>query len=80
MEPASSIVKKLGGTSKVAEIVSRHPTRVSNWKRPRSVGGTGGQIPQSLHRTILRAAEQLGVPISAEDLLPYESNDLGGDQ
>jgi hypothetical protein len=45
MEPAASIVRALGGPSKVAEIVGVHRTRVSNWMRPREKGGTDGFIP-----------------------------------
>jgi DNA-binding transcriptional regulator YdaS (Cro superfamily) len=71
-EPATTIVEALGGPSKVAAIVGIHPTRVSNWKRARVAGGTGGRIPQNHHRAILRAAQEMGLEITAETLLPAE--------
>jgi hypothetical protein len=75
MEPASTIITKLGGPSKVAAIVGVHPTRVSNWKRPKSVGGTGGRIPQNHHRALLRAAQERGISeITADLLLPVEGD------
>jgi DNA-binding transcriptional regulator YdaS (Cro superfamily) len=72
LEPASSIIAKLGGPSKVAADVGVHPTRVSNWKRDRAKGGTGGTIPQAHHLAILRLAKERGVELSADDLLPRE--------
>jgi hypothetical protein len=76
MEPAAEIIKRLGGVSVVATITGVHRTRVSNWKRPRAVGGTGGRIPQSHHLAILRAAKDLGISdITAETLLPREPHE-----
>lgn len=69
MEPASTIITKLGGVGKVAEIVGVHRVRVSNWKRPKDVGGTGGRVPQSHHVALLTAAEKMGVELSASDFL-----------
>jgi hypothetical protein len=70
LEPASSIIAKLGGPSKVAAVVGVHPTRVSNWKRARASGGTGGTIPQTHHLAIIRLAKENGVDLGADDLLP----------
>lgn len=69
MEPAQTIIKRLGGPGKVAEIANVHRTRVSNWKRPKAFGGTGGLIPQSHHRTLLDFARSAGIELSAEDFL-----------
>lgn len=70
MEPAASIIDRLGGPTRVAEIVGVHRTRVSNWKRPRAVGGTDGRIPQSYHVTLLTFAQQNQIPLQASDFLP----------
>lgn len=70
MEPASTIVSKFGGPSKLASIVGVHRTRVSNWTRSKEAGGSGGRIPQAHHRAILTASRDLGLNITAEDLLP----------
>lgn len=73
LEPASSIIAALGGPSKVAAVVGVHPTRVSNWKRARASGGTGGTIPQAHHLAVLRLAKERGVEIGADDLLPRDA-------
>lgn len=70
MEPAGSIIDRLGGVTRVAEFVGVHRTRVSNWKRPREAGGTGGMIPQKYHLDLLAYAEREGISLSAGDFLP----------
>lgn len=70
MEPASTIISRLGGPNKVAEIVGVHRTRVSNWKRSKEDGGTGGLIPFKHVMPLLEAAKERGVELSADDFLP----------
>lgn len=70
MEPARSIIEKLGGPSAVARIAGVHRTRVSNWSRAKEVGGTGGTIPFKHVPALLSAAENIGVVLSADDFLP----------
>ena len=74
MEPASSIIKHLGGPSKVAEIAHVHRTRVSNWMRPKEKGGTGGRIPQAHIPILLAAARDRGLNITAEDMLDHSKS------
>ena len=79
MEPANRIIDALGGPSKVALIAGVHRTRVSNWKRPREAGGTGGRIPQSHIPILLRAALERGVALSADDFLPPATSSMRGE-
>jgi hypothetical protein len=73
MEPADSIISRLGGVGAVAKATGVHRTRVSNWKRPREKGGTGGVIPQKHHRTLLDYALSQDVVLRAEDFLYGEA-------
>ncbi|WP_082637649.1 hypothetical protein [Bradyrhizobium retamae] len=70
LEPAETIISRLGGPAVVASLVAVHRTRVSNWKRPKQKGGTGGLIPQQYHRRLLDHAAQNSIELSAEDFLP----------
>lgn len=72
MEPASTIIERLGGPTAVARKLGVHRVTVSKWKRSRKAGGTGGSIPQRHHRAILKAAKEANAPISADDLLAGE--------
>jgi hypothetical protein len=69
MEPAETIITKLGGPGVVAGVVKVHRTRVSNWKRRRESGGTDGLIPQRYHRQLLDYAAENSIDLSAEDFL-----------
>lgn len=45
MEPAKSIVARLGGPTHVAGLVGISPGGVSKWYTPLEHGGCGGLIP-----------------------------------
>lgn len=70
MNPAAAIIDKLGGPSKISKEVGVHRTRVSNWKRPRAAGGTGGMIPQRHIPALMSLAQREGVVLRAEDFFP----------
>jgi hypothetical protein len=70
MEPARTIIRKLGGDTKVAALASVHRVTVAKWKRPRASGGTGGTIPLAHIPNLLMAAKAVGVPLTAEDFIP----------
>lgn len=70
MEPAHSIISKLGGDTAVASIAGVHRTRVANWKRPKASGGTGGAIPFKHVPALIAAAAERGIQLDANDFLP----------
>lgn len=76
MEPARSIIKALGGVKATAAIVGVHRTRVSNWMRPRAVGGTNGAVPHWHIPKILEHARTHDVPLSETDFAPRTASDL----
>ena len=69
MEPAQTIIRKLGGPNAVAGIVEVHRTRVSSWQRSRDSGGTDGRIPQNHIPKLLAFARENGIDLSAADFL-----------
>jgi hypothetical protein len=70
MEPASQIIRKVGGAQKASEITGASIGAPYRWQYEKSKGGTGGLIPQRYHRTLLDYAEQNGIELSADDFLP----------
>lgn len=70
MEPAASIIARLGGVGAVSRITGRHRTRVSNWKRPKASGGTGGRIPAREIPVLLSAAAEMGIALTPADFFP----------
>lgn len=75
MQPAQSIVAKLGGPTKVARIVSVHRTRVHGWMQPRESGGTGGVIPIKHVPALLAFAIANGIDLGANDFIPLPPAD-----
>lgn len=73
MEPASTIIRKLGGEAVVAKVTKRASTAPYRWQYARENGGTGGNIPQRYHRTLLDYAKKNGIRLRAEDFLPAEA-------
>ena len=69
MEPAATIIKKLGGEARVADITGTALTAPYRWQREKSKGGTGGLIPQAHHRILLDYAHAHGFVLSAEEFL-----------
>lgn len=69
MEPAKTIIQKLGGEAVVSRITETAYTAPYRWQHPREKGGTGGVIPQRYHRTLLDYAQANDIPLSAEEFL-----------
>jgi hypothetical protein len=70
MEPAVTIIKKLGGAAAVAEIARTALSAPYRWQSPRHRGGTGGCIPQRHHRALLAFARKHGIALAADEFLP----------
>jgi hypothetical protein len=73
MEPAATIIHKLGGPTFVAAIVGVHRTRVSNWMRPREKGGTGGNIPHWHAAKLLAYAKANNIDLAPIDFVEHLS-------
>ncbi len=74
LEPARTIIGKLGGPEKVARITGRHVSRVYRWMYPTDRGGTGGIIPHGEARKMLAFAEDEGLPLAPSDFFQSPSS------
>lgn len=70
MEPAKSIIKKLGGPTIVAKEIGLSRVTVSRWGASKSKGGTNGFIPYSHVPKLLKFAREREVELSASDFIP----------
>lgn len=74
MEPAKTIISKLGGAAIVAQAAGVHRTRVYGWMREKQKGGTGGSIPLKAAMKLLPYAREKGIPLSSDDfMVPSEA-------
>lgn len=67
MEPAASIIARLGGARAVAAATGTAYTAPYRWQHPVSRGGTGGAIPAKHIPTLLALAKRKGVRLRAEE-------------
>jgi hypothetical protein len=70
MDPASMIIRRLGGAAAVAAATGTAITAPYRWQYPRKRGGTGGIIPQRHHRALIDFAKVIGIALGADDFLP----------
>ena len=69
MEPAKSVIKKFGGARKLAKLLGAAPSTIYRWTYPYSRNGTKGMIPAERQGDILRAAQMLGIELTAGELI-----------
>jgi hypothetical protein len=70
MEPARTIISRLGGAAKVRDLTGASINAPYRWQYAKDKGGTGGLIPQRYHRTLLDYAAANRINLKAEDFLP----------
>lgn len=68
LEPARSVVTKLGGVRATARILSIAPSAVSRWMAKRDNKGTGGVVPQKHWKALLSYAKKERITLSESDL------------
>lgn len=69
MEPAASIIKKLGGFAEVSAFLKVAKNVPYRWTYEKERGGTGGVIPHWHHDELLRMAGERGVSLSRYELV-----------
>lgn len=67
MEPAASIIARLGGARIVAAATGTAYTAPYRWQHPTEKGGTGGNIPAKHIPSLLALAKEKGVALTAAD-------------
>jgi hypothetical protein len=66
LDPARTVIAKLGGAETVARITGKHVSRVYRWMKPKKIGGTGGTIPQADAVKLLHYAKAENIDLRAE--------------
>lgn len=67
LEPAASIIDRLGGIQKVASAIGLSPTCVMRWRYPKAKGGSDGFVPSRRQQALLDAARIMGVDLTPSD-------------
>jgi hypothetical protein len=67
MEPARSIIRKLGGEAVVSQITKTAITAPYRWQHERERGGTGGKIPGRHIPALLAYAREREIPLASDE-------------
>ena len=67
MEPASSIIAKLGGEREVAAATGTSYTAPYRWQHPVDKGGTGGRVPSKHIPVLIEMAKARGIALSTDE-------------
>lgn len=67
LEPASTVLAKIGGVEVASKVTGKHVSRVYRWTYPREKGGTGGVIPHDDATKLLKYAGENSIPLTAAD-------------
>jgi hypothetical protein len=67
LDPAYTIIRKLGGLSKAVEASGASESRVYRWQLPKARGGTDGRIPSKRQQKILDWAAKKKIDLEPAD-------------
>jgi hypothetical protein len=67
MEPARTIIRKLGGATYVSRALTLHRTAIYYWLRPPNKRGTGGVIPCKYRARLIAHAREHGIKLKPAD-------------
>ena len=68
LDPARTVVAKLGGVRATARVLGVNPSAVSRWMVTRAKKGTNGAVPLKHWQSILNYAKQEGIKLSVSEL------------
>ena len=71
LEPAASIIKRLGGENIVSSATGTAYTAPYRWQAALEKGGTGGRIPSKHIPTLLEFAREKAIPLAAEEFFAH---------
>jgi len=73
LNPAKSVIAKIGGIDVAASVTGKHVSRIYRWMQPREKGGTGGVVPHGDATKLLRHAASHGLDLTANDFFAAEA-------
>jgi len=77
LEPAASIIKKLGGLTAVAGAAGVSVTSVQRWRLPKRKGGSGGTVPNRHVATLMAFAVKRNVYLGFHEFFPAGPTAIG---
>lgn len=73
LNPAKSVIEKIGGAETASRVTGKHISRVYRWTYPASRGGTGGVVPHDDAIKLLDYARENSITLTADDFMQAPS-------
>jgi hypothetical protein len=73
LEPARTVLSKIGGVEVASKVTGKHVSRIYRWTYPRDKGGTGGVVPHDDATKLLEHAKANQIDLTAEDFFALAS-------
>lgn len=67
LEPAASVIAKVGGVKAATKITGKNISRVYRWMQPKASGGTDGAVPYEDAQKLLKHASATGIDLTPDD-------------
>ena len=74
LEPASTVLAKVGGVKVAAEVTGKHPSRIYSWTYSKNKGGTGGVVPHDDATKLLKHAGENNLPLTPADFFMVDES------
>lgn len=78
LSPAERVIQAFGGNTETAQALGCNRSTIFRWTQPEEKGGTGGRVPSTRQSDILAKARELGLPLTAADLVDDRPSDEAG--
>jgi hypothetical protein len=75
LDPAKTVVARVGGPQKVSDITGRNIATVYRWMTEKARGGTEGVIPHDDAKKLLGHAETAGIDLVPADFFTARALD-----
>jgi hypothetical protein len=67
--PAEVVILRFGGVRILARLLKKDPSTIHRWRMPASKGGLDGRVPSAIQARLLEVADDVGVHLTADDLI-----------
>ncbi|CAB4199742.1 hypothetical protein UFOVP1356_6 [uncultured Caudovirales phage] len=78
MTPADIVISRFEGVRPLARLLGKDPSTIHRWRQPAAKGGSDGRVPSAAQVRLLSLAKELGVALTADELINGAAENTAG--